>query len=310
MQIRLWVRYRTVFVPSRIQSPWVDVVRKLVRRSHEPVDPIETPKRTILFLAANPTDMQALALDREARAIRVELERSGYRDQLVFETRWATEPLDLLRELRRIKPAVIHYCGHGSPDGLHLQSASGASQLVSVTALAETLAATDFSVKVIVLNACYSDQLAGQLLAHAECVVGMESTIADRAARSFAIGFYGALGEHEPMATAFRQGCAAIRLEEFHDAPSASRDVGVLASGGRAPVGEVAPRLRVRPGVDADQLVLVNRTDGAAERRYMDGSNAASLVIAAIFATALIGPWFDSRRRSPSSSALCSQPWS
>src|SRR5215831_698836 len=87
-----------------------------------------------------------------------------------------------------------------------------------------TSAAIAVPVKVIVLNACYSDQLAGELLAHADCVVGMDSAVADRAARSFAIGFYGALGEHEPLATAFRQGCAALRLEEFHEMPLSSRD--------------------------------------------------------------------------------------
>jgi hypothetical protein len=210
-----------------------------------------------LFLAANPTNTQALALDREARAIQVELERSGYRDRLVFETRWATEPLDLLRELRWIKPAIIHYCGHGSPAGLILQSASGEAQLVPAGAIAETLAATAAPVKVIVLNACYSDQLAGELLAHADCVVGMDSAVADHAARSFAIGFYGALGEHEPVATAFRQGCAALRLDEFHDMPPSSRDSRDLASAERAKADEITPRLRVRPGVDASRLVLV-----------------------------------------------------
>src|SRR5215470_11626881 len=55
-------------------------------------------KHTILFLAANPRGSDPLALDREAREIHVELERSGYRDQFEFVTRWAVEPLDLLRE--------------------------------------------------------------------------------------------------------------------------------------------------------------------------------------------------------------------
>jgi hypothetical protein len=38
-------------------------------------------KHTILFLAANPLGTDRLALDQEARAIQVELERSGHRDQ-------------------------------------------------------------------------------------------------------------------------------------------------------------------------------------------------------------------------------------
>src|SRR5689334_19766464 len=83
----------------------------------------ETPmKHTILFLAANPIGTSRLALDREARAIHVELELSGYRDCFDFQTRWAAEPLDLLRELRRLRPTVVHFSGHGQgapgPHGL------------------------------------------------------------------------------------------------------------------------------------------------------------------------------------------------
>ena len=55
---------------------------------HEPALPSRSPltKHTILFLAANPVGTDRLALDREARAIQVELERSGHRDQ--FDGAW------------------------------------------------------------------------------------------------------------------------------------------------------------------------------------------------------------------------------
>jgi len=71
-------------------------------------------RHTILFLAANPHGTDPRALDREARAIQVEFERSGHRDRFEFVTRWATEPLDLLRELRKLRPTVVHFSGRGS----------------------------------------------------------------------------------------------------------------------------------------------------------------------------------------------------
>src|SRR5215471_3600211 len=120
-------------------------------------------KHTILFLAANPLGTDRLALDREARAIQVELERSGFRDSFELVTRWAAEPLDLLRELRKLKPTVVHFSGPGSPDvagardpaagpqrdvtaehspvdrapqhGLFFQGSDGRPQLVSTAAL-------------------------------------------------------------------------------------------------------------------------------------------------------------------------------
>ena len=220
-------------------------------------------KQTILFLAANPTGTSHLALDREARAIQHELERSGHRDQFDFVTRWAVEPLDLLRELRKLRPTVVHFSGHGQPGGsaepadgvsrrdftgagsaaassdpggLYFLAADGTARLVSAAAIEQTFGAAGASVRVVVLNACYSAAQADALLSHVECVVGMTAAIRDDAARHFAVGFYGGLGEREPVAAAVLQGRAAISLEGIPDAG--------------------LPQLRVRPGVDGTKLVL------------------------------------------------------
>src|SRR5215468_7731675 len=74
-------------------------------------------KHIILFLAASPLGTTELALGREARAIQEELERSGQRDRFEFVTRWAVQPLDLIRELRKLKPTVVHFSGHGGSGG-------------------------------------------------------------------------------------------------------------------------------------------------------------------------------------------------
>src|SRR6185295_121579 len=130
-------------------------------------------KHTILFLAANPSVTDRLALDREARAIRAELMSSGYRDRFVFETRWAVEPLDLLRELQKLKPTVVHFSGHGGPNGLRFQATDGGVKDVPATALADAFGAAGASVKLIVLNACYSQPQAEALLSHVDHVVGI-----------------------------------------------------------------------------------------------------------------------------------------
>jgi hypothetical protein len=213
-----------------------------------------------LFLAANPIGTDRLALDREARAIHDELERAGYRDRFEFATRWAAEPLDLLRELRKLRPTVVHFSGHGSarkpvasltaptrdvidPEasggeqepGLCFQNTRGEPHWVSSDALVRAFGAAGASVKLVVLNACYSDEQAEALLAYVPCVVGMAASIDDDAARSFAIGFYGGLGEGESVGTAYEQGLVAISLMGLHAAH---------------------PQLQVRREVDASRLVL------------------------------------------------------
>jgi len=81
--------------------------------------------------------------------------------------------------------------------------------------------------RVVVLNACYSSAQAEALLAYVDCVVGMRSAIDDHAARNFAIGFYGALGDGESVATALAQGGAAISLEGLHEGARSSTSASV-----------------------------------------------------------------------------------
>jgi hypothetical protein len=172
------------------------------------------PQPMILFLAANPGDAGRLALDREARAIRDELERSHSR-QFAFETRWGVTPLDLLRAVRELRPTVVHFAGRGhseSPHGLIVHGDDGRARVVSAAALNRMFGAVG-SVRLVVLNACYSAGAADALLPHVDCVVGMTGSIGEAAARAFAIGFYGALAGGEPVATACAHGKAAIGLD-------------------------------------------------------------------------------------------------
>jgi len=212
------------------------------------VSPPERGKLSILFLAADPAGTNPCTLDRQAHDIQAELERSGWRDSVQLVTQWAPESLDLLRALRK-KPTVVHFAGTGKEatdrrwgqallgdraNGLFLRGRDGRPRLVAPTALDQTFGAAGKSVKVVVMSACYSELQAEALLRHVDCVVGMPASLPD-AAKAYAIGFYGALGEREPVATAHDQGCAAVALEG-HD----SNHI----------------QLKVRAGVNASKLVL------------------------------------------------------
>lgn len=195
-----------------------------------------TKKHTILFLASNPVGTDELALADEARAIQEEIDRSGHVGHLAFETRWAAQPQDLLRELRKLKPTVVHFCGHGSVNGLFFQAVDGLPSVVSGDAIAKTFDAVEAPVQLVVLNACYSESQAAELRAHVACVVGMTAQIGDGSSRRFAIGFYGGLAHGDSVASAYRQGCAAIALEGLPDHDQ--------------------PQLMVRDGVDASKITI------------------------------------------------------
>jgi hypothetical protein len=200
---------------------------------------------TILFMAANPAGTDERALGEQARAIQAELARAGRRERFVFETRWAAQPLDLLRDMVKLKPIVVHFCGArlaGScgaapPDGVYFQGPDGHAQLVPGHALAQAFRSVD-SVKLVILDACYSEPHAESIATHVDCVVGMTGCVVDQAATSFSIGLYLGIGEGESIDAAFQHGCAAISLTGASDPRQ--------------------PQLRVRHGVDARQIVFAH----------------------------------------------------
>ncbi len=224
-------------------------------------------RHTILFLAANPSGTAHVALDEEARAIQGALERSRYRKRFEFVTRWAVESVDLLYELHHLKPSIVHFGGHGvggaagappSGDGPHrdvldrpdshdgeqrqgllFQGPDSGSRFVSLAALKEAFHAAGSSVKLLVLNACHSGAPADEL-PDVDCIVGMAGSIADDAAKSFAISFYASLGERASVTAAYESGRAAINLAGLAD--------------------HDRPQLHVRAGVDPDQIVFAGDT--------------------------------------------------
>jgi len=212
-----------------------------------------------LFLAADPLRSDRTAFDLEAREIQVEIERSAHRDRFELVTRWAAQPLDLLRELRRLEPTIVHVSGHGGApapasggdapevasatdgtgepqDGLYFQGKDGRAHLVPAAALAETFGAAGGSVKLVVLSACYSHVQATGLVTHVDAAIGTAGSIRDDAAISFAAGLYGGLADGLSVAAAFRHGCAAMGL---YGLPQSER-----------------PQLALRSGADASTLWL------------------------------------------------------
>ncbi|HEX3761327.1 MAG TPA: CHAT domain-containing protein [Kofleriaceae bacterium] len=254
-------------------------------------------KNTILFLAANPLGTDHVALDEEARAIQAAIERSRYRRRFRFVTRWAVESTDLLRELYRLKPTIVHFSGHavhgpapetsspttrdcdvgsvpgirdGEPQqGLILQGLDNRPQFVSLAALREAFHATGSSVRLLVLNACHTDAPV-DALPDVECIVGMSGAIHDEAARCFAVSFYTTLAERASVVTAYESGCAAISLVGLHDTH--------------------LPQLRVRDGVDAAQIVfpLQEASGSIGGRRSHRKRLAANLIVLALAGSAAL----------------------
>jgi len=106
------------------------------------------------------------------------------------------------------------------------------------TAALAVLDAVRASVKLVVLNACDSRAQSAALVPYTDCVVGFDGPTGDYAAHSFVTAFYRCLGASESVTAAFKQGHAAV-LKTVRD--------------------NARPRLEVRDGIDASQMVPIAR---------------------------------------------------
>ena len=179
---------------------------------------VSTEKKTILFLAANPSDTTRLMLGAEVTAIRAGLAQSTYRDCFAFEQIWATTPQAMQNAILRVRPQIVHFSGHGSgQDGLLLENGSGQSKPVTAQALSGLFELFADCVECVVLNACYSEVQGSAIAQHIPFTIGMTQAIGDRAATQFSVGFYTALGEGETIPFAFKYGRSGISMDGLPD---------------------------------------------------------------------------------------------
>jgi hypothetical protein len=193
-----------------------------------------------LFLAANPAGTTRLAVDEEMRAIEQKVRASDHPDVLVFQSNWAVRPDDLLQLLNQHRPQIVHFSGHGSHTGLCLTGNDGQVKLVTTPALEALFAALKDNIRLVVLNACYSQEQAWAFVKTIDGVVGMKESIHDDAATVFASSFYRAIGFGRSVQEAFDQGRAALLLEHIPE--------------------EDIPVLLVKNGMDPRQMFLIGDT--------------------------------------------------
>ncbi len=182
---------------------------------------------TILLLASNSKETDRLRLAEEFREIKESLKLSPNEDDFNVVQGEAVRPKDLRRLILETEPQIVHFSGHGSEAGIFLENYFGKSQVVSSRALSRLFKLFD-SVHCVVLNACYSAEQAESLRKVTSYVVGMKSSIGDRAAIQFSRGFYDGLGAELSIEYAFNFGVNAIELNRTDS--SSSRTFAIDAS--------------------------------------------------------------------------------
>jgi hypothetical protein len=171
--------------------------------------------RKIVIFAAEPGDLDKLQLEKEEEAIRECQKNARLGDQFEVIVRDHASPDDLRQWTLNNNPEIVHFCGHGTGrGGLAFEDVNGQVQLVSAGALAGLFEILN-DVQCVVLNACYSEVQAREIVQYINYVIGMSQGIGDAAAIDFSRGFYDGLMRGMDFEDAFKLGRNAIQWKNI-----------------------------------------------------------------------------------------------
>jgi hypothetical protein len=215
-------------------KPQLDKPQPNVAQSSEP------RKIKILFLAANPYDTDQLSLDVEMRGIKSTIREARYRDRIEMTQEEAIRFGDLRRALLNDSFDIVHFSGHGNHQGeLLLEDDQRNPTPISREKLTGLFSILKGNIKVVVLNACFSEPQAKAITQHIPCAIGTSNALPDEDAIRFSAVFYEAIAHGRSIEVAFQLGLNEIEDSDMSD--------------------EQRPRICVKDGLSASDITLISR---------------------------------------------------
>lgn len=169
----------------------------------------------VLLIAAEPHDHSRTRAAAALNAIKSAIVREQG-DRVIQSVRdiGAMRTTELLRELDKARPDILHISAHGGEDGrLALEDERGEVREIEAGTFVATLRACKIRPSLIVVTACYSGELSDALLGIADCVITGVGKTPYQSSVPFCRGFYGSLARGNSVATAFDQGLQTAKAE-------------------------------------------------------------------------------------------------
>jgi formylglycine-generating enzyme required for sulfatase activity len=160
----------------------------------------------LLYVAASRRDKEPIDSDGEYRAIVLSFERCRFRKQLGLCTATLGAFFgDIHNAIDREHPTMLHFAGHGGEAGLEVSDRE-----LGLDDVRAALGSYAPRVKLVVLNACDTAELARGIAGHVQCAIGMAGRIKDADAKLFAETLYLALGNGRSVRDAFQVACRVV----------------------------------------------------------------------------------------------------
>ena len=224
-------------INPRVHGPiWIpshDQARKQYAPAIElPWPVVRGGRLKVLIAMANSRDRQRFDADGELGAIVTEIRRA-MRDDVDVVPCPATTLDQLAEAIRREKPHVFHFSGHGDRDGIFLTGTDGDAVHVKPVTMGTLLEQAEETLRLVILNTCNSAEQARALTGFVDCAIGTSLDITDDAALAFSRSFYSAVGDGSSVRQAFAVAKAVVDPREpdalvLHERPGSDGDAVVL----------------------------------------------------------------------------------
>jgi|GEM_PF-3372824 len=165
----------------------------------------------ILFLSANPIETSQLNLEKEKNEIKDVLNSNFTSVFFKFFSFDSVKPSNMVEEMIKLEPTILHFSGHGSESGIILLDEKLHANFIEGKRLADFF--SNFKdLQLVVLNACYSQKQAKEIKKYVPYVIGMNAPISDNSAITFSKLFYIALSNGFTIEESFLKAKAGVNF--------------------------------------------------------------------------------------------------
>jgi esterase/lipase superfamily enzyme len=164
----------------------------------------KSTEKCILVLAANPIGTDRVELEREAELIRSNVHLEKWGKDYTVRIEQGTQIEDLVRYLAEYRPIIVHIIGHSSATGeIVLENELHQIQPVTPAQIAKLFVNLEQQIECVVLNSCFSIDIADALVEYIPCTIGIDEEIDDINLVSFTSEFYRAVAAGKGYYQAF-----------------------------------------------------------------------------------------------------------
>jgi len=164
--------------------------------------------KKILLLSANPENTTTSRKRTGIKEIRDALKRANHGKLLDIQERLEISAVDISQSLSELEPYIVNISGcEDGIEGLILDEIHNDNVLFDKkeTLIADLFQSHSNNIECIILNSCYSEKQAKEIIKHIEFVIGIGQNLEDKVVVNFLTEFYYQIGSQRTISHSYYQ---------------------------------------------------------------------------------------------------------